>query len=78
MEDRIDTAVSPLAGKPAPQSMLVDLARLEREYYERRPDMTDADQRVSFGTSGIEVPRYAGHSPKPTPSNQRHTDFQSA
>jgi phosphoglucomutase len=32
--------------------MLVDLARLEREYYEHRPDMTDANQRVSFGTSG--------------------------
>jgi phosphoglucomutase len=32
--------------------MLVDPARLERAYYERRPDMTDANQRVSFGTSG--------------------------
>jgi len=32
--------------------MLVDLARLEREYYERRPDLTDPNQRVSFGTSG--------------------------
>jgi hypothetical protein len=28
-------AISPLAGKPAPKEMLVDLARLEREYYER-------------------------------------------
>jgi hypothetical protein len=27
--------ISPLAGKPAPKSMIVDLARLEREYYER-------------------------------------------
>ena len=26
--------ISPLAGKPAPKEMLVDLARLEREYYE--------------------------------------------
>src|SRR5258707_4146146 len=43
---------SPLPGKPAPKTMLVDLARLEREYYERRPDIGDPDQLVSFGTSG--------------------------
>ena len=46
------TAISPLAGKPAPASMLVDLARLEREYYERKPDVDDPTQLVSFGTSG--------------------------
>src|SRR5271154_2257587 len=45
-------AISPLAGKPAPKSMLVDLARLERNYYERKPDISDANQLVSFGTSG--------------------------
>jgi phosphoglucomutase len=45
-------AISPLAGKPAPESMLVDLARLEREYYERKPEMDDPTQVVSFGTSG--------------------------
>src|SRR5262245_35860223 len=45
-------AISPLAGKPAPKNMLVDLARLEREYYERRPDLGDPTQLVSFGTSG--------------------------
>jgi phosphoglucomutase len=44
--------ISPLAGKPAPKEMLVDLARLEREYYERRPDTDDPTQLVSFGTSG--------------------------
>ena len=44
--------ISPLAGKPAPKNMLVDLARLEREYYERQPDLGDLDQMVSFGTSG--------------------------
>jgi phosphoglucomutase len=44
--------LSPLAGKPAPKSMLVDLARLEREYHERRPDLSDPNQLVSFGTSG--------------------------
>jgi len=45
-------AISPLAGKPAPMSMLVDLARLEREYYERKPELDDPAQLVSFGTSG--------------------------
>ena len=44
--------ISPLAGKPAPRNMLVDLAQLEREYYERRPDIGDPNQLVSFGTSG--------------------------
>ena len=44
--------ISPLAGKPAPKDILVDLARLEQEYYTRRPDMEDPSQRVSFGTSG--------------------------
>jgi len=46
------STISPLAGKPAPKEMLVDLARLEREYYERRPDVGDPAQQVSFGTSG--------------------------
>ena len=45
-------AISPLAGKPAPKEMLVDLARLEYEYYECRPDPDSPDQMVSFGTSG--------------------------
>jgi phosphoglucomutase len=44
--------ISPLAGQPAPKQILVDLARLEQEYYTRRPDMEDPSQRVSFGTSG--------------------------
>jgi phosphoglucomutase len=43
--------ISPLAGKPAPKEMLIDLARLEREYFARRPDL-DPEQLVSFGTSG--------------------------
>jgi len=45
-------ALSPLAGKPAPKNLLVDLARLGREYYARRPDVSDPNQLVSFGTSG--------------------------
>ena len=45
-------ALSPIAGKPAPKELLADLSRLERDYYERRPDVADANQLVSFGTSG--------------------------
>jgi len=45
-------AISPLAGKPAPKEILVDLARLERDYYARVPDPDDPAQRVAFGTSG--------------------------
>jgi phosphoglucomutase len=44
--------LSPLAGRPAPPEILVDLARLEREYYARVPDLSDPTQLVSFGTSG--------------------------
>jgi phosphoglucomutase len=47
----LDT-VSPLAGKPAPTSMLVNVARLVSAYYTERPDPSIRDQRVSFGTSG--------------------------
>jgi phosphoglucomutase len=45
-------AISPLAGKPAPKKMLIDVARLEREYFERTPDVSDRNQLVAFGTSG--------------------------
>jgi len=44
--------ISPLAGKPAPKEMLIDVARLEKEYFERHPDLHDPNQLVSFGTSG--------------------------
>jgi phosphoglucomutase len=44
--------LSVLAGKPAPEELIVDVARLEQEYFERRPDMSDPNEWVSFGTSG--------------------------
>src|SRR5215470_6526154 len=44
--------LSPLAGKPAPKELLVDLSRLERDYYQKQPDLNDPNQLVSFGTSG--------------------------
>src|ERR1700756_2843026 len=45
-------ALSPLAGKPAPKELLVDVTRLEHEYFDRKPDVSDRTQLVAFGTSG--------------------------
>ena len=50
--DSFVSPVSPLAGKPAPKEMLIDLARMEKEYFEHKPDVRDRNQMVSFGTSG--------------------------
>jgi phosphoglucomutase len=44
--------VSPLAGKTADPSLLVDIPRLIAAYYTERPDPSVPQQRVSFGTSG--------------------------
>ena len=44
--------VHPLAGKPAPQSLLVNVPKLVTAYYTRTPDPKDPGQRVVFGTSG--------------------------
>jgi phosphoglucomutase len=53
MHDKKEVStISPLAGQPAPASLIVDLAKLEREYYDRKPELSDATQLVSFGTSG--------------------------
>src|ERR1700751_3995627 len=60
VETRPGTSISPLAGKPAPREMLVDLARLEREYFERRPDTLDPNQMVIFGTSGHRGSPFSG------------------
>jgi phosphoglucomutase len=49
---KTEVAISPLAGKPAPKELLVDLTRLEKGYYEKRPDVSDPNQMVIFGTSG--------------------------
>jgi phosphoglucomutase len=45
-------AIHPLAGKPAPDDILIDVAQIEKAYYERRPNVEDPQQLVSFGTSG--------------------------
>jgi phosphoglucomutase len=45
-------ALHPLAGKPAPVSMLVDIPRLITAYYTHKPDASVSSQKVAFGTSG--------------------------
>ena len=44
--------ISPLAGKPAPLDLLVDVPRLITAYYIKIPDPEVPEQRVAFGTSG--------------------------
>src|SRR6266404_5374674 len=44
--------VHPLAGKPAPRDVLIDVEKLRRLYYDERPDPNDPQPRVAFGTSG--------------------------
>jgi phosphoglucomutase len=44
--------INPLAGKPVPASLLVNVARLVTAYFELVPDPAVVGQRVSFGTSG--------------------------
>jgi phosphoglucomutase len=48
----VSPRISPLAGKPAPANVLVDVPRLITAYYSGRPDPAVAAQRVAFGTSG--------------------------
>lgn len=45
-------ATHSLAGKPAPAELLIDLSKLERDYYKRQPDLANPNQLVAFGTSG--------------------------
>ena len=42
----------PLAGKPAPASLIVNVPRLVTAYFAERPDPAQKAQRVEFGTSG--------------------------
>lgn len=43
---------SPLAGKPAPASILINVSKLIKAYYDEIPDPSVDKQRVKFGTSG--------------------------
>ncbi|RIH84224.1 phosphoglucomutase (alpha-D-glucose-1,6-bisphosphate-dependent) [Calidithermus roseus] len=53
-------SVHPLAGKPAPHSILVNIPRLVASYYALQPDPADPLQRVAFGTSGHRGSAFAG------------------
>ena len=44
--------IDPLAGRPAPRSVLIDVGKLLAAYFAERPDTGVAAQRVAFGTSG--------------------------
>jgi phosphoglucomutase len=48
----MSTQLNPLAGKPAPASLLTDIPRLLTAYFEIQPDAAVPAQQVSFGTSG--------------------------
>jgi phosphoglucomutase len=48
----LSSRLHPLAGKPAPASVLVNVPRLITAYYTERPDPAVPAQRVAFGTSG--------------------------
>ncbi len=48
----MSTQIDPLAGKPAPTSVLIDVDQLVAAYFAERPDPTVPAQRVAFGTSG--------------------------
>ena len=48
----MNTQVNPLAGKPAPASLLTDIPRLVTSYFALRPDPAVPAQQVAFGTSG--------------------------
>src|ERR1035441_5385545 len=50
--DKMTAKTNPLAGKPAPPSLLVNVPRLVAAYYCNMPDPSIPSQRVSFGTSG--------------------------
>jgi len=48
----VSTRLSPLAGKPLPSNLLVDIPKLITAYYTVQPDSSIPAQRVAFGTSG--------------------------
>ena len=58
--DTMSQHISPLAGKPAPRSILVDIPKLLAAYADTRPDPTVPAQRVAFGTSGHRGSSLAG------------------
>lgn len=52
MQTTAEEKVNPLAGKPAPDNILIDVEKLLEAYYTIHPDPENPLQQVSFGTSG--------------------------
>jgi phosphoglucomutase len=52
VEQNMSEHINPLAGKPAPRTLLVNIPRLVTAYYTLTPDPDVSSQRVAFGTSG--------------------------
>jgi phosphoglucomutase len=52
VETKLSSGISPLAGLPAPKELLINVAELQRKYFEHQPDTSDPNQMVIFGTSG--------------------------
>ena len=53
--------IHPLAGQPAPADLLLDVPRLESAYYANKPDLSNPNQLVAFGTSGHRGTPLAGN-----------------
>ena len=51
-EAKVQSRISPLAGKPAPKEMLINPDELRQQYLDRKPDLSNPTQMVAFGTSG--------------------------
>ena len=49
---QMEVRINPLAGKPAPSDILINVSRLLENYYSTHPDPANPLQQVSFGTSG--------------------------
>jgi phosphoglucomutase len=54
-------SLHPLAGKPAPNEILVNVPRLISAYYIAEPDVSDPAQKVAFGTSGHRGSSFRGN-----------------
>ena len=52
-ETKEPVSISALAGKPAQMAMLMDLARLEQAYYERKPDADDPSQAQELVNAAV-------------------------
>ncbi|MBS0351214.1 MAG: alpha-D-glucose phosphate-specific phosphoglucomutase [Proteobacteria bacterium] len=66
MKDSIKRKISPLAGKLAPKSLLINIPQLITAYYTQIPDPQNPTERVAFGTSGHRGSALAGS------FNERH------